>query len=72
MSQDAERLLSRREVQQRFGLTVRFLEVAAVRGDGPPMIKISKRMVRYRATDIDEWLDRRKVVGIDHCASAIK
>jgi len=37
-----ERLMTRAEVQTHFGLTQRFLEVSAVRGDGPPMVKIGR------------------------------
>ena len=42
-----DRLLSRPEVHTHFGLTQRFLEVAAVKGNGPPFIKLG-RSVRYR------------------------
>ncbi len=58
---EEERLLTRREVEDRFGLSVRYLEVSAVRGDGPPMIRISRRMVRYRASDIEAWLSAKRV-----------
>ena len=49
-----ERLLSRAEVHTHFGLTQRFLEVAAVKGNGPPFIKIG-RSVRYRCGDVRAW-----------------
>jgi predicted DNA-binding transcriptional regulator AlpA len=55
-----DRLLSRSEVELNFGLSRRFLEVSAVRGDGPPMIKIG-RSVRYRVGDLREWIEARKV-----------
>lgn len=50
-----DRLLSRSEVHNYFGLTQRFLEVSAVRGDGPPMVKIG-RSVRYRVGDLRAWI----------------
>ena len=53
-------LLSRAEVEVHFGLTRRFLEVSAVRGDGPPFIKIN-RSVRYRAGDLREWIKSHQV-----------
>ena len=53
-------LLSRAEVEVHFGLTRRFLEVSAVRGDGPPMIKIN-RAVRYRVADLREWIVGHRV-----------
>lgn len=63
MSNDGERLLSRREVESRFGLSIRFLEACAIRGEGPPMIRVSSRMVRYRAAEIEAWLDQKRVDG---------
>ena len=57
-----DRLLSRSEVQTLFGLTQRFLEVAAVRGDGPPFIKIG-RSVRYRVSDLRDWIEARRVTS---------
>ncbi len=47
-----ERLLSRAEVEAHFGISKRFLEVAALTGDGPPMCRIGKRMIRYRVGDL--------------------
>jgi hypothetical protein len=43
----SRRLLSRDEIEAEYGITRRWLELAAHRGDGPPMHKISRRMVRY-------------------------
>jgi predicted DNA-binding transcriptional regulator AlpA len=55
-----DRLLSRAEVEVNFGLSRRFLEVSAVRGDGPPMVKIG-RSVRYRVADLRNWIEARRV-----------
>lgn len=55
-------LLSRAEVEVNFGLSRRFLEVAAVRGDGPPFIKIG-RSVRYRVSDLRDWIEARRVTS---------
>ncbi|MGG7644482.1 helix-turn-helix transcriptional regulator [Rhodovulum sp. YNF3179] len=55
-----DRLLSRSEVQAYFGLKKRFLEVAASRGDGPPMLRIG-RSVRYRVGDLRDWIEARRV-----------
>ena len=57
-----DRLLSRSEVHSYFGLSQRFLEVSAVRGDGPPMVKIG-RSVRYRAGDLRTWIESCRVPG---------
>jgi predicted DNA-binding transcriptional regulator AlpA len=52
-------LLSRDEVEQEYGLSRRWLELAAVSGNGPPYLKISRRMVRYRRDQLETWLDSR-------------
>lgn len=62
MNSDAidDRLLDRREVEERFGISKRFLEIAAVRGEGPPMIKIG-RLARYRVADIRSWIAAQSI-----------
>ncbi len=60
---NADRLLTRDEVEALFGITRRYLEVAAVRGDGPPMIRVGRRMVRYVVRDLREWIDRNRVAS---------
>jgi predicted DNA-binding transcriptional regulator AlpA len=60
-----DRLLSRAEVEVSFGLSRRFLEIAAVRGDGPPMVKIG-RSVRYRSEDLRVWIEARRVTSTSH------
>lgn len=54
------KLMSRVEVETFFGLSRRFLEIAAVRGDGPSFIKIG-RLARYRARDIEDYIEARRV-----------
>ena len=56
----SDKLLTRAEVEVNFGLSRRFLEVAAVRGDGPPMVKIG-RSVRYLVADLRTWIEARRV-----------
>ena len=57
------RLLSRLEVEQTYGVPARWLELAAMRGDGPPMVRISRRMIRYRAADVEAWIEARTVAS---------
>ena len=52
-----EPLLTRDQVAKKFNLEKRWLELAAHKGEGPPMVKISRRMVRYRASDVNRWID---------------
>lgn len=58
--QQDERLLSREEVEERFGISKRYLEIAVCRHDGPPYIKIG-RLVRYRVADIRAWISANRV-----------
>jgi predicted DNA-binding transcriptional regulator AlpA len=54
--QTDERLLDRKEVEERFGISKRFLELCAVRGDGPRFVRVG-RLIRYRAKDIQTWIE---------------
>jgi predicted DNA-binding transcriptional regulator AlpA len=56
-----EELLSREEIEAEYGLTRRYLEVAAWRGDGPPLVKLGRRTVRYRRADILEFIASKTV-----------
>jgi predicted DNA-binding transcriptional regulator AlpA len=54
------RLLSRDEIQAEYGISRRWLELAAISGEGPPFIKVSSRMVRYRRNQLEKWLNDRE------------
>lgn len=58
-----DELLSRDDIERETngGITRRWLELAAHRGDGPPFLKISRRMVRYRRGEFRRWLDAQRV-----------
>ena len=55
-SDTSQRLLSREEVEDIFGITKRYLEHVGLNGTGPTMMR-SGRSVRYRVRDIDEWIE---------------
>lgn len=55
------RLLSRDEIEAEYGISRRWLELAAISGEGPPFIKVSPRMVRYRRDHIEVWLNAREI-----------
>jgi predicted DNA-binding transcriptional regulator AlpA len=59
----SNRLLSRNDVEREYGLGRRWLELAAMRGDGPPMRRISARMIRYQRAELEAWLASRKVAS---------
>lgn len=54
-------LLSREEIQKEYGLSRRWLELAALKGNGPAYVKIGSRTVRYRREEIERWLAEREV-----------
>lgn len=53
-------LLSRKDVEERFGVCKRYLEVADAKGVGPKRVQLS-RSVRYRVKDVRDWIDRQSV-----------
>lgn len=58
-NQTQTRLLSRDEVEQTFGISKRFLELAAGQGGGPAFVKVG-RLTRYRICDLLEWIERNR------------
>jgi len=54
--EEQNRLLTRGEVQDRFGISKRFLEVAAMKKEGPRICRIG-RSVFYRLDDIHRWIE---------------
>lgn len=55
------RLLTRKEVERQYGIKKRWLEMAAHRGYGPSMIKLSKRKVLYSREAIEQYLKEKTV-----------
>lgn len=49
-------LLSRRQVEAEYGITVKALERYAWAGGGPPMVKLGHRTIRYRRGDIEAFI----------------
>ena len=54
-------LLSRDQIEQEYGITRRWLELAAIRGGGPTYVKVGFRTVRYRREALERWLAEREV-----------
>ncbi|MBY0463119.1 MAG: AlpA family transcriptional regulator [Alphaproteobacteria bacterium] len=51
--------LSAKELEKFTGMTRRFWESRRITGDTPPFVRISPRAVRYRWSDVQEWLEKR-------------
>lgn len=56
---DPDALLNQGQAASLIGVSERTLECWRWRGDGPPYVKISRRAVRYRRKDIQEWAESR-------------
>ena len=56
-------LLTSRQAAEYLGLTKRFLERRRLVRQGPPFVRISKRCVRYRRSDLDEWIQKHVCVA---------
>ena len=59
--QSRQALLSRDDIERDYNLTRRWLELAALTGGGPPMVRLSRRMVRYQRGAFEDWLAARTV-----------
>ncbi len=59
-SPEDERLLTRGEVEERFGVSRRYLELATGKGNGPIIVRIG-RSVRYRPCDVRSWIEQNRV-----------
>lgn len=51
--------LRRALAAQVLGVSPSWLAKAAMRGDGPPMVKVGQRLVLYRRADLDAWAAER-------------
>ena len=54
-----DRLMTRQEVEERFGISKRFLEISATQKIGPAIVRVG-RSVRYSAADIRFWIDQQR------------
>jgi hypothetical protein len=57
------RFLRPRQVEALYGLTQKFLAHARGRGDGPPFVKPSHKLVLYAVDDLETWLAARRRVS---------
>lgn len=54
--------LTTEQAEAYLGLGSRTLEVARARGDGryPPFYRVGGRLIKYRRSDLEEWLQKNK------------
>jgi hypothetical protein len=56
---EPERLLTPIQAADFLSLTPRWLELKRYHGDGPLFVRVSARCIRYRLSDIEDWVDCR-------------
>jgi predicted DNA-binding transcriptional regulator AlpA len=62
-------LLTQRETASVLRLSERTLERLRVQGLGPKYVKCGRRSVRYRQSDLDEWIASRVVASTSQQAA---
>lgn len=65
---DPDELLNQSKVAKILGTTEKFLEARRTRGGGPAFVKVG-RLVRYRKSDVDRWLESRRVTSTSEASS---
>lgn len=55
--------LNTKQAASYLGLAKITLDTMRCRGGGPPFVRISRRAVRYRIPDLDEWMADRLVAN---------
>jgi len=55
------KLIGEHEAADYIGHSVRSLQNWRVRGGGPKFVKISSRSIRYRFSDLNEWIESKLV-----------
>ncbi len=54
-----ERFLTERDLFSTFNIPARTAQRWRVSGDGPPFVRVGKRRILYRETDISTWMEKR-------------
>lgn len=57
------RLMPEQAAAATLGIGYTTLRRMRLRGDGPPFVVLGTRLVRYRETDLENWLARRAAVA---------
>jgi hypothetical protein len=66
------RYVRRAQAAKYIGSSLSFLENAAVSGSGPPMLRLSARLIVYDVEALDEWLEQHRVGSTSETAAMPK
>jgi len=59
MGKQDEDMLTEAEVARMLGVSLSTVKRLRASGEGPPSIRVGKRALRYRRSDVEAWLQRR-------------
>lgn len=57
------KLLNEAEAAELLGFSVRCMQNWRFRGGGPSYVRVSKRAIRYRQSDLEKWIEERVVLN---------
>lgn len=60
-AKDLEKLMTAKEVSKHLRISEAALYIFRRSGTGPNYIRLNDRLVRYRKSDIDEWLNAKNI-----------
>jgi predicted DNA-binding transcriptional regulator AlpA len=60
---EALRIVDRKTAIELAGVSARTWDRLTARGDTPPITRISERRIGYRLSDLEAWLDSRRVTA---------
>jgi predicted DNA-binding transcriptional regulator AlpA len=66
----APKFLRPEQVETVYGLSRKYLSHARGRGDGPPFVKPSRRVVLYSVSELESWLAARRRISTSDPGSA--
>ena len=64
----APSLLSPVQAAARLGISPTILKRMRLRGEKPPALRLSARVVRYSVGGLQQWLDQRGAGGLAQCS----
>lgn len=59
----ADRLLTQKQVAEKLRVSVRTVSGWRTKGGGVPFVRLNARVVRYRISDLEAWLEARLVTS---------
>lgn len=57
-----EKLLTANQIAKKFNIKANALAIWRHKGIGPKYLKLSRRAVRYRRSDVDAWLIEQEIL----------